>query len=71
MVKRVHALGLRARFLDRSESHDVALQQVWQAIRRKEGFIVLAVLAFITLSNSACALARRFSVGKETLPIGA
>ncbi|HUE89258.1 MAG TPA: AAA family ATPase [Vicinamibacterales bacterium] len=30
------------RFLYRSESHDVALQQVWQAIRRKEGFIVLA-----------------------------
>ena len=29
------------RFLYRSESHDVALQQVWQAIRRKEGFIVL------------------------------
>lgn len=30
------------RFLYRSESHDVALQQVWQAIRRKEGFIVLS-----------------------------
>jgi general secretion pathway protein A len=30
------------RFLYRSESHDKALQQVWQAIRRKEGFIVLA-----------------------------
>lgn len=30
------------RFLYRSESHDVALQQLWQAIRRKEGFIVLA-----------------------------
>jgi general secretion pathway protein A len=29
------------RFLYRSESHDVSLQQVWQAIRRKEGFIVL------------------------------
>ncbi len=29
------------RFLYRSESHDVALQQVGQAIRRKEGFIVL------------------------------
>ena len=29
------------RFLYRSESHDVALTQVWQAIRRKEGFIVL------------------------------
>ena len=29
------------RVLYRSESHDVALQQVWQAIRRKEGFIVL------------------------------
>jgi general secretion pathway protein A len=29
------------RFLYRSESHDVALQQVWTAIRRKEGFIVL------------------------------
>ena len=29
------------RFLYRSESHEVALQQVWQAIRRKEGFIVL------------------------------
>lgn len=29
------------RFLYRSESHDVALQQVWQAIRRKEGFIIL------------------------------
>ena len=29
------------RFLYRSESHDLALQQVWQAIRRKEGFIVL------------------------------
>ena len=29
------------RFLYRSESHDVALRQVWQAIRRKEGFIVL------------------------------
>jgi general secretion pathway protein A len=29
------------RFLYRSESHDVALQQLWQAIRRKEGFIVL------------------------------
>jgi general secretion pathway protein A len=29
------------RFLYRSESHDHALQQVWQAIRRKEGFIVL------------------------------
>lgn len=29
------------RFLYRSESHDVALQQTWQAIRRKEGFIVL------------------------------
>jgi len=29
------------RFLYRSESHDVALQQVWQSIRRKEGFIVL------------------------------
>jgi general secretion pathway protein A len=29
------------RFLYRSESHDSALQQVWQAIRRKEGFIVL------------------------------
>ena len=29
------------RFLYRSESHDVALQQVWQAIRRKEGFITL------------------------------
>ena len=29
------------RFLYRSESHDVALQQVWQAIRRKEGFLVL------------------------------
>jgi type II secretory pathway predicted ATPase ExeA len=29
------------RFLYRSESHAVALQQVWQAIRRKEGFIVL------------------------------
>ena len=28
-------------FLYRSESHDLALQQVWQAIRRKEGFIVL------------------------------
>ena len=30
------------RFLYRSESHDVALQQVWQAIRRKEGFVVLS-----------------------------
>ena len=30
------------KFLYRSESHDSALQQVWQAIRRKEGFIVLA-----------------------------
>jgi general secretion pathway protein A len=30
------------KFLYRSESHDKALQQVWQAIRRKEGFIVLA-----------------------------
>ena len=30
------------RFLYRSESHDSALQQVWQAIRRKEGFIVLS-----------------------------
>src|SRR5512145_1462591 len=30
------------RFLYRSESHDFALQQVWQAIRRKEGFIVLS-----------------------------
>ena len=30
------------KFLYRSESHDGALQQVWQAIRRKEGFIVLA-----------------------------
>lgn len=30
------------RFLYRSESHDLALQQVWQAIRRKEGFIVLS-----------------------------
>lgn len=29
------------RFLYRSESHEIALQQVWQAIRRKEGFIVL------------------------------
>ncbi len=29
------------RFLYRSESHEVALQQVWQAIRRKEGFMVL------------------------------
>ncbi|HYU80635.1 MAG TPA: AAA family ATPase [Vicinamibacterales bacterium] len=29
------------RFLYRSESHDVALRQVMQAIRRKEGFIVL------------------------------
>jgi general secretion pathway protein A len=29
------------RFLYRSESHDLALQQVWQAIRRKEGFIIL------------------------------
>jgi general secretion pathway protein A len=29
------------RFLYRSASHDVALQQVWQAIRRREGFIVL------------------------------
>jgi general secretion pathway protein A len=29
------------RFLYKSESHDVALQQVWQAIRRREGFIVL------------------------------
>jgi len=29
------------RFLYRSESHDLSLQQVWQAIRRKEGFIVL------------------------------
>ena len=29
------------RFLYRSESHDLALQQVWQAIRRKEGFLVL------------------------------
>jgi len=29
------------RFLYRSESHDIALQQVWQAIRRKEGFVVL------------------------------
>src|SRR6186997_805086 len=29
------------RFLYRSESHDVALQQLQQAIRRKEGFIVL------------------------------
>ncbi len=29
------------RFLYRSESHDLALTQVWQAIRRKEGFIVL------------------------------
>lgn len=29
------------RFLYRSESHDVALQQVWQGIRRKEGFLVL------------------------------
>ena len=29
------------RFLYRSESHDLTLQQVWQAIRRKEGFIVL------------------------------
>ena len=29
------------RFLYRSESHDLALQQVWQAIRRREGFIVL------------------------------
>jgi general secretion pathway protein A len=29
------------RFLYRSESHDLALQQVWQSIRRKEGFIVL------------------------------
>ncbi len=30
------------RFLYRSESHDLALQQVWQAIRRKEGFLVLS-----------------------------
>jgi general secretion pathway protein A len=30
------------RFLYRSESHASALDQVWQAIRRKEGFIVLA-----------------------------
>jgi len=29
------------KFLYRSESHDLALQQVWQAIRRREGFIVL------------------------------
>jgi general secretion pathway protein A len=29
------------RFLYRSESHDIALQQVLQAIRRREGFIVL------------------------------
>ena len=29
------------KFLYRSESHDVALQQVWQAIRRKERFIIL------------------------------
>jgi general secretion pathway protein A len=29
------------RFLYRSESHDLALQQVGQAIRRREGFIVL------------------------------
>jgi general secretion pathway protein A len=29
------------KFLYRSQSHDGALQQVWQAIRRKEGFIVL------------------------------
>ena len=29
------------RFLYRSESHDVALRQIWQAIRRKEGFMVL------------------------------
>jgi general secretion pathway protein A len=29
------------RFLYRSASHDLALQQVWQAIRRKEGFLVL------------------------------
>jgi general secretion pathway protein A len=30
------------RFLYRSDSHDLALEQVWQAIRRKEGFIVLS-----------------------------
>jgi general secretion pathway protein A len=30
------------RFLYRSDSHASALDQVWQAIRRKEGFIVLA-----------------------------
>jgi general secretion pathway protein A len=29
------------RFLYRSASHDVALQQVWQAIKRNEGFLVL------------------------------
>jgi general secretion pathway protein A len=36
------ALTPDPKFLYRSESHDSALQQVWQAIRRKEGFIVLA-----------------------------
>jgi general secretion pathway protein A len=30
------------RFLYRSDSHDAALQQVYEAIRRKEGFMVLA-----------------------------
>lgn len=30
------------RFLYRSESHDAALQQVYEAIRRREGFMVLA-----------------------------
>ena len=40
-VQRPFSLTPDPRFLYRSESHDLALQQVWQAIRRKEGFIVL------------------------------
>ena len=40
-VKPPFSLTPDPRFLYRSESHDVALQNVWQAIRRKEGFIVL------------------------------
>jgi general secretion pathway protein A len=40
-VQQPFSLAPDPRFLYRSESHDAALQQVWQAIRRKEGFIVL------------------------------
>ena len=53
------------RFLYRSESHDLALQQVWQAIRRKEGAERVA-RAFEAAGNGRAAASAIEALGTRT-----